>query len=359
MARYHSPFIVDKLKELARHTESLAAEAAEAWAAYLRDLAAHYDAFRDVALALAAFDCLSSLAVVAAQPTYCRPELLEGDAAGEHVVDGRHPMVEAVSREAFVPNDTHLGGDGCRVHIITGPNMGGKSSYVRQVRVLARSGGFSVAGSIAPALRAAPPRLWARRAGRPDGGDGADRVVCAGRRGAHRPRGWHLHPVRPDCCKGGDAALCTRAVLMAATRARPFGRAAHSMGASDDLAKGHSTFMMEMQEAADIIRLATPRSLVILDELGRGTSTHDGVAIAYATLHHFVTVVRSLTLFVTHYPSLAELQDKFPQHVRNYHMSFITHGEGAPPGQDGGGDRRGGAADTTVRPGRVGSLSPR
>ena len=140
VARYHSPFIVDKLKELARHTESLAAEAAEAWAAYLRDLAAHYDAFRDVAQAFAAFDCLSSLAVVAAQPTYCRPELLEGDAAGVHVVEGRHPMVEAVSREAFVPNDTHLDGNGCRVHIITGPNMGGKSSYVRQVRELACTG---------------------------------------------------------------------------------------------------------------------------------------------------------------------------------------------------------------------------
>ena len=73
------------------------------------------------------------------------------------------------------------------------------------------------------------------------------------------------------------------------------------MGASDDLAKGRSTFMMEMQEAGDIVRQATPRSLVILDELGRGTSTHDGVAIAYATLQHFVTVIKSLTLFVTHY----------------------------------------------------------
>jgi len=114
------------------------------------------------------------------------------------------------------------------------------------------------------------------------------------------------------------------------------------MGASDDLAKGRSTFMMEMQEAADIIRLATPRSLVILDELGRGTSTHDGVAIAYATLHHFTTTVQSLTLFVTHYPSLAELQHKFPQHVCNYHMAFITHGEGMAR-WDGfsGGSRRG------------------
>ena len=101
------------------------------------------------------------------------------------------------------------------------------------------------------------------------------------------------------------------------------------MGASDDLAKGRSTFMMEMQEAGDIVRQATPRSLVILDELGRGTSTHDGVAIAYATLQHFVTVIKSLTLFVTHYPSLAELQAQFPEHVGNFHMSFLADADAA------------------------------
>ena len=86
--------------------------------------------------------------------------------------------------------------------------------------------------------------------------------------------------------------------------------------------------MMEMQETADILRDATSRSLVILDELGRGTSTHDGVAIAYATLQHFITDVRSLTLFVTHYPSLAELEDQFPQNVGNFHMSFVADGKG-------------------------------
>jgi DNA mismatch repair protein MSH3 len=103
------------------------------------------------------------------------------------------------------------------------------------------------------------------------------------------------------------------------------------MGASDDLGKGQSTFMLEMQETADILRAATPRSLVILDELGRGTSTHDGVALAYAALAHCVTTVRALTLFVTHYPSLAELQAQYPDHVRNYHMAFVTtvDGDGA------------------------------
>lgn len=95
------------------------------------------------------------------------------------------------------------------------------------------------------------------------------------------------------------------------------------MGASDDIARGSSTFMTEMQEAADILRRATRRSLVILDELGRGTSTHDGVAIAHATLQHMVDHVKSLTLFVTHYPSIGDVQKMHPKSVANYHMSYM------------------------------------
>lgn len=95
------------------------------------------------------------------------------------------------------------------------------------------------------------------------------------------------------------------------------------MGASDNIYRGDSTFMVELREASAILSAATERSLVILDELGRGTSTHDGVAIAYATLHHVVSNIRCLSMFVTHYPSLAKLATVFPTRVGNYHMSFM------------------------------------
>lgn len=99
------------------------------------------------------------------------------------------------------------------------------------------------------------------------------------------------------------------------------------MGATDNICQKQSTFMVELQETSEIIAQATAKSLVILDELGRGTSTHDGTAIAYATLHHFIREVSCLTLFVTHYPSLAELEAIFPNQVTNNHMAFMTSQE--------------------------------
>ena len=103
-----------------------------------RGLGEHYETLREVTQAMAAFDCLASLATVAAQATYCRPEVVASDTPLIDVVDGRHPMVEAVLRTPYVPNDTHMDGAGRRVLIVTGPNMGGKSSYIRQVRENAR-----------------------------------------------------------------------------------------------------------------------------------------------------------------------------------------------------------------------------
>lgn len=97
------------------------------------------------------------------------------------------------------------------------------------------------------------------------------------------------------------------------------------MGASDNIYKGRSTFMEELTEASAIVSRATERSLVILDELGRGTSTHDGIAIAHATLEYFIRDVKALTLFVTHYPPLCELERAYPQHVSNYHMAFLLN----------------------------------
>ncbi|KAA8592697.1 hypothetical protein FQN60_018152, partial [Etheostoma spectabile] len=97
------------------------------------------------------------------------------------------------------------------------------------------------------------------------------------------------------------------------------------MGATDNIYKGRSTFMEELTEASEIIFRATERSLVILDELGRGTSTHDGIAIAHATLEYFIRDVKALTLFVTHYPPLCELERVYPEHVSNYHMAFLLN----------------------------------
>ncbi|TKS78307.1 DNA mismatch repair protein [Collichthys lucidus] len=257
-----------------------------------------------------------------------KPEVCES----QHQImikDGRHPVIDLLMGEhnQYVPNLTELQGDGRRTMIITGPNMGGKSSYIRQVALICV---MAQMGSYVPASEA--------RLGMLDG-------------------------------------IYTR------------------MGASDNIYKGRSTFMEELTEASEIISRATEHSLVILDELGRGTSTHDGIAIAYATLEYFIRdvkqlgtsaealqvhseadtnlelkteseihyrrrrggqgdtmqrkchpwhvanqqsvrdvvlfeppcQVKALTLFVTHYPSLCELERVYPEHVSNYHMAFLLN----------------------------------
>jgi DNA mismatch repair protein MSH3 len=171
-------------------------------------------------------------------------------------------MVERLLTDTYVPNDTKLDHDGTRALLITGPNMGGKSSYVRQVALIA------IMGQIGSYVPAASARL------------------------------------------GLLDAVFTR------------------MGAFDNMLAGESTFMVELSETADILKQATPRSLVILDELGRGTSTHDGVAIAQAVLDHMVRSIRSLTLFITHYQHLSRMVQSFPQaELRNVHMRFTESGE--------------------------------
>lgn len=143
--------------------------------------------------------------------------------------------------------------------IITGPNMGGKSSYIRQVALICI---MAQIGSYVPASEA---------------------------------------------CLSALDGIYTR------------------MGASDNIFKGRSTFMEELTEASEIISHATEHSMVILDELGRGTSTHDGIAIAYATLEYFIREVKAFTLFVTHYPPLCELEQAYPEHVSNFHMAFLLN----------------------------------
>ena len=213
------------------------------------------------AQAVAAADVLCSLAAVAVQRGYCRPEITLGREIS--ITDGRHPVVEAVLKDTlFVPNDTNLGSDDNQVAIITGPNMAGKSTYMRQVALIVL---MAQMGSFVPA-RAAKIGL-------------VDRVF---------------------------------------TR----------IGASDDLASGQSTFMVEMAEVATILKYATSRSLLILDEIGRGTSTYDGMAIARAVLEYAANPRRlgAKTLFATHYHELSTMEEKLPN-VKNYNIAVKKRGE--------------------------------
>nr|XP_032809165.1 DNA mismatch repair protein Msh3 isoform X3 [Petromyzon marinus] len=231
----------------------------------------HYHNFRAAVAQLATLDCLFSLAAIASRDGYCRPEFVE-EKSLIVIENGRHPVVELLmgDQNQYVPNSTHLDADGKRAMIITGPNMGGKSSYIRQVALIAV---MAQMGSFVPASHAKLSSLH---------------------------------------------AIHTR------------------MGASDNIYKGHSTFMEELSEASEIIRKATRHSLVILDELGRGTSTHDGIAIAYATLEYFVKEVQCLTLFVTHYPPVCEMERLNAEVVSNYHMSFLlSEPEETVQGEDG------------------------
>lgn len=253
-SRYHPPEVVRLIRERDQHKEALANACDAAFADLLGEIGSKYQAFRDCVQALATLDCLLSLADIATQPGYCKPEFT--DQIGIDITGGRHPMVEQLLLDAFVPNDIHLSSEETRALLITGPNMGGKSSYVRSVALIAI---MAQVGSYVP-------------------------------------------------------ATSVRLGLLDAVFTR--------MGAFDNMMKGESTFMVELSETSDILKQATPRSLVILDELGRGTSTHDGVAIAQAVLSHMVSELKSLTLFITHYQALARMASQFAGELQNVHMRF-------------------------------------
>ena len=225
------------------------------------DLSGQAAAVQQSAGAVAAADTLCSLANVAVQRGYCRPEISLGPEIS--ITDGRHPVVEAMLRDSlFVPNDTSLGGRDNQVAIITGPNMAGKSTYMRQVALITL---MAQVGSFVPAQRA------------------------------------HI---------GVVDRIFTR------------------IGASDDLAGGQSTFMVEMSEVAEILRQATAHSLLILDEIGRGTSTFDGMSIARAVLEFCADRKRlgAKTLFATHYHELTELEGTLAG-VKNYNIAIKKRGE--------------------------------
>ncbi len=224
-------------------------------------LAQQADRVQMSASAVACADTLCALASVAVQRGYCRPEITLDNEI--RIVDGRHPVVEVMLKDSlFVPNDTQLGAGDQQVAIITGPNMAGKSTYMRQVALIVL---MAQIGSFVPARSA--------RIGLVD---------------------------------------------------RVFTR----IGASDDLASGQSTFMVEMSEVASILKYATSRSLLILDEIGRGTSTYDGMAIARAVLEYAANEKKlgAKTLFATHYHELSTLETVLPN-VKNYNIAVKKRGD--------------------------------
>uniref|UniRef100_A0A8C6VDV3 DNA mismatch repair protein MSH3 n=1 Tax=Naja naja TaxID=35670 RepID=A0A8C6VDV3_NAJNA len=260
VSRFHTPFIVENYKMLNQLREQLVLDCNSEWLCFLDHFNEHYHALYQAVGHLATLDCVFSLAEAAKQGDYCRPVIID-EKSEIMIKNGKHPVIDVLlgEQQQYVPNDTFLSENSQRVMIITGPNMGGKSSYIKQVALITI---MAQIGSYVPAEEV--------RIGIVDG-------------------------------------IFTR------------------MGASDNVFKGRSTFMEELTDTAAIIQKATSHSLVILDELGRGTSTHDGIAIAYATLEHFIKNVGSLTLFVTHYPPLCELERAYPTHVENYHMSFLVN----------------------------------
>ena len=259
-SRFHPPEVVKMIRQRDQHKEALAAACDEAYKNLLADISTQYQLFRDAIQNLATLDCLLSLATIAAQPGYTRPTF--SDSTCLEVTGARHPVVEQILLDAYVPNDISLSQDNTRALLITGPNMGGKSSYVRSVALIAI---MAQIGSFVPATSAKLGIL---------------------------------------------DAVFTR------------------MGAFDNMMSGESTFMVELSETSDILKLATERSLVVLDELGRGTSTHDGVAIAQAVLDFLIREKKSLTLFITHYQTLASMANGFENgELKNVHMRFQQEGE--------------------------------
>ena len=258
VVRYHPPEVIEAAAALERANERHMFAAEAAWKEFLASFRDNYTAFRSATTAIAMLDAIHALAVLSRNEGYVRPVLLDdSNGPSMNILEGRHPVLDAHLLD-FVPNSIELDAQSTRALVITGPNMGGKSCYIRQVALLCI---MAQVGSFVPAQSAQLSVL---------------------------------------------DAIYTR------------------MGASDNLAMGSSTFLEEMSEASTILENCTPNSLIIMDELGRGTSTHDGVAIAAATLEHLVRDAKCFTLFVTHYPSVArEVQSKYTEHCSASFTSYM------------------------------------
>ena len=250
-------YITQELKELEEKVLTSSEKAlvleARIYDGLLQMLVERIEDLQKIASALARLDCLVSLATVAKERRYTRPKIMESGLPLK-ITDGRHPVVEAISKERFIPNDALLDNGENRCAIITGPNMAGKSTYMRQVALITL---MAHLGSFVPAREAEVPLT--------------DRIF---------------------------------------TR----------VGASDNLIFDQSTFMVEMTEVASILLRATKDSLLVLDEVGRGTSTYDGLSIAWSVIEFLAQNIRAKTLFSTHYHELTELENDL-EGVKNYKVT--------------------------------------
>ncbi|HJR58083.1 MAG TPA: DNA mismatch repair protein MutS [Vicinamibacterales bacterium] len=251
--RFITPALKDYEEKVLGADERIVSREVEIFERVRGRVAADAPRIQDTARGIAALDVLSALAETASVGNYTKPQMHGGDEL--IATEARHPVVERHAPDAFVPNDVTLNAESHQLVILTGPNMGGKSTYLRQTALLCL---MAQAGSFVPARTAKLPvvdRLFAR------------------------------------------------------------------VGASDNIARGQSTFMVEMQETANILHCATSRSLVILDEIGRGTATFDGLSLAWAVAEYLATNPRARpkTIFATHYHELTDLADALPS-VANFHV---------------------------------------
>ncbi|PQJ61451.1 DNA mismatch repair protein MutS [Vibrio chagasii] len=254
-------YIIPELKEhedkvLNSKSKALAIEK-QLWEELFDLLLPHLEQLQNIASSVSQLDVLQNLAERADTLDYCRPTMTES--AGVQIQAGRHPVVEQVMDEPFIANPIDLN-DKRKMLIITGPNMGGKSTYMRQTALIAL---MAHIGCYVPAESATIGSI--------------DRIF---------------------------------------TR----------IGASDDLASGRSTFMVEMTETANILHNATPNSLVLMDEIGRGTSTYDGLSLAWASAEWLANQINAMTLFATHYFELTELPNQIPT-LANVHLDAVEHGD--------------------------------
>jgi DNA mismatch repair protein MutS len=252
--RFTTPALKEYEEKVLGADERILERELEMFESLRQQVAAQAPRIQDTARALSALDVLAGLAETASVSNYTKPHVHDGDEF--LVLEGRHPVVERFSRDAFVPNDIDLNGDTRQLVLLTGPNMGGKSTYLRQTALMPI---LAQIGSFVPAREAKIPLV--------------DRIFAR-------------------------------------------------VGASDNIARGQSTFMVEMQETANILHSASSRSLVVLDEIGRGTSTFDGLSIAWAVAEFLATNERARpkTLFATHYHELTDLADGLPGIV-NAHVA--------------------------------------
>jgi DNA mismatch repair protein MutS len=252
--RFITPALKEYEEKVLGADERILEREVELFEALRARVAAEASRIQDTARGIAALDVLAGLAETAALANYIKPHVHDGDELS--IADGRHPVVERRCSGAFVPNDVALDGTTSQLMILTGPNMGGKSTFLRQTALICV---MAQAGSFVPAARAKiglVDRIYAR------------------------------------------------------------------VGASDNITRGQSTFMVEMQETANILHNASARSLVVLDEIGRGTATFDGLSIAWAVAEYLATSAtsRPKTIFATHYHELTDLADALPG-VVNAHVA--------------------------------------